>query len=107
MRGNDPDGFEASFHPHEPYKVVPAKCRHRLVKKLVPMDFPQDEIYTGLEQTRPFTILMNTTISMGTFPQCTESFTRCGHPPSFPSGRLIKRQFLYQPPDLCRGICPA
>ena len=78
VRGNDPDGFEASFHPHEPYKVVPAKCRHRLVKKLVPMDFPQDEIYTGLEQTRPFTILMNTTISTGTFPQCTESATPWG-----------------------------
>lgn len=78
VRGNDPDGFEASFHPHEPYCVTVSKCRHPLAKKLVPMDLPQDEIYTGLEQTRPFTILMETKISSGTFPQCTESFTRWG-----------------------------
>ncbi len=78
VRGNDPDGFAASFHPHEPYQVVLGKTRHPLAKQLVPMDLPQDEIYTGLEQTRPFTILMQTTISTGTFPQCTESFTRWG-----------------------------
>ena len=78
VRGNDPDGFVASFHPHEPYKVVRAKCRHRLVNKLVEMDLPKDEIYTGLEQTRPVWTLMNTTISTGTFPQCTESATPWG-----------------------------
>ena len=35
VRGNDPDGFVASFHPHEPYKVVRAKCRHRLVCSII------------------------------------------------------------------------
>ena len=78
VRGNDPDGFPASFHPHEPYKVVRAKCRNPLVEKLIEMDLPQDEIYTGLEQTRPMWTLMTTTISSGTFPQCTESSTPWG-----------------------------
>lgn len=78
VRGNDPDGFPASFHPHEPYKVVRAKCRNPLVEKLIEMDLPQDEIYTGLEQTRPMWTLMTTTISSGTFPQCTESATPWG-----------------------------
>ena len=78
VRGNDPDGVEASFHPHESYRVEVSKCRHPLSKKLVPMALPMDEIYTGLEQTSPFTILLETTISSGSFPQCTESFSRWG-----------------------------
>ena len=73
VRGNDPDGVVASFHPKEPYKVLRCKCRHPLVGKLVDMELPQDEIYTALEQTQPLWILMDTTISSGTFPQCTES----------------------------------
>ena len=78
VRGNDPDGVVASFHPKEPYRVEPAKCRHPLVSRLIPMDLPQDEIYTALEQTRPMWVLMNTTISSGTFPQCTESTSPWG-----------------------------
>ncbi len=78
VRPHDPDDVVASFHPHEPYKVVRSKCRHPLVSKLVEMDFPSDEIYTGLEQTQPLWTLMTTTISTGTFPQCTESLTPWG-----------------------------
>ncbi len=78
VRGNDPDGVQASFHPVEPYTVNVAKTRHQLTGKLQSMELPCDEIYTGLEQTAPFWTLMETTISSGTFPQCTESATPWG-----------------------------
>ena len=50
VRGNDPDGFPASFHPHEPYKVVRAKCRNPLVEKLIDMDQVTDEAIENAEQ---------------------------------------------------------
>ncbi|MBQ7396107.1 MAG: ThuA domain-containing protein [Lentisphaeria bacterium] len=79
VRGKDPDGVEASFHPKEPYCVKVAKVRHELAEKLVEMDFTiEDEIYCSLEQVTPITTLMETTISLGTSPQCTESFTPWG-----------------------------
>ena len=78
VRNNDPDKVAASFHPKEPYCVKPSKVRHPLAGKLVEMDFIEDEIYCSLEQVTPVTTLMETTISLGTFPQCTESFTPWG-----------------------------
>ena len=78
VRGNDPDGVEASFHPKEPYCVKTAKVRHPLAAVLQDMDFIEDEIYCRLEQVTPVMTLMETTISTGTFPQCTESFTPWG-----------------------------
>ena len=42
------------------------------------MDLGEDEIYTRLEQTAPATILMETTIEEGTFPQCWENTTPWG-----------------------------
>lgn len=78
VRGNDPDGVEASFHPARPYRVEVAKCRHPLCKQLQAMGLGEDEIYTRLEQTNPATVLMETTIAEGTFPQCWENATPWG-----------------------------
>lgn len=79
VRNNDPDGVESSFHPKEPYCVKVSKVRHELAGKLQEMNFPiADEIYCSLEQVTPITTLMETTISLGTSPQCTESYTPWG-----------------------------
>lgn len=73
VRGSDPDGFPSSTHPVRPYRLHRAKCRHPLVAKLEEVDFPEDEIYTELEQTCPAVTLMATTTDEGTFVQCYES----------------------------------
>lgn len=78
VRGDDPDGFDSSHHPVRPYRVDVAKSRHPLCETLQPMDLPEDEIYTGLEQTCPTTWLMQTTIDEGTFVQCYEATTPGG-----------------------------
>ncbi len=78
VRPDDPDGVPASCHPKEPFFVRRAKCRHPLAARLVEMDLPADEIYTGLEQTAPLWILLETVIGGETFPQCTESRTEWG-----------------------------
>ena len=79
VRGNDPDNVPSSFHPKEKYCVKVAKVRHELADKLVDMDFSvEDEIYCSLEQVNPVMTLMETTISLGTSPQCTESYTPWG-----------------------------
>ena len=78
VRGNDPDGVEASTHPIRPYRVDVAKSRHPLCKELQSMELGEDEIYTRLEQTHPATILMETTTLEGTFPQCWECATPWG-----------------------------
>ena len=75
VRSNDPDGVEASTHPKRPYEVTVAKCRHPLCNKLGNMQLPEDEIYINLEQTCPATVLMETTIDEGSFPQCYEART--------------------------------
>jgi hypothetical protein len=75
VRPNDPDNVPKSTHPKKPYKVEVSKCRHPLCKKLKDISLPEDEIYTELEQTCPATILMQTTIEEGTFPQCYECLT--------------------------------
>jgi len=78
VRENDPDGTPKSTHPIRPYQVDVSKCRHPLCAHLQPMDLGEDEIYTRLEQTAPATILMETTIEEGTFPQCWENTTPWG-----------------------------
>lgn len=78
VRNNDPDGIVPSFHPKEPYTVKVSKVRHPLAAQLKEMSFQEDEIYCSLEQVTPVTTLMETTISLGTCPQCTESFTPWG-----------------------------
>ena len=80
VRGQDPDGFPASTHPKHPCLVVVSKCRHPLCRDLKPMDLPEDEIYTNLEQTQPVVTLMETTINEGTFPQCYVTRTPWGGP---------------------------
>ncbi len=82
VRGDDPDGFEASSHPVRPYKVKVAKCRHPLCRQLQDMFLPEDEIYTALEQTAPAWILLQTTTDEGTFPMGYECTTPYG-------GRLV------------------
>ena len=69
VRGEDPDGFAASTHPVRPYSVAVSKTRHPLAAQLRPFSLPTDEIYTNLEQTAPVTVLLETTIDEGTFPQ--------------------------------------
>jgi hypothetical protein len=78
VRGNDPDGVEASTHPTRPYRVEVAKCSHPLCKQLQAMELGEDEIYTRLEQVSPATVLMETTTLEGTFPQCWENVTPWG-----------------------------
>ena len=78
VRGEDPDGGDASWHPKRPYKVDVAKCRHPLTQKLKALDLPTDEIYLNLEQTAPAWTLMTTTTDEGTFPMCYESRTPTG-----------------------------
>lgn len=78
VRAKDPDGFEASTHPIQDYRIVPAKTRHPLVQELQPFSVPDDEIYINLEQTAPVTVLMTTTIDHGTFPQAYISHTPWG-----------------------------
>jgi len=69
VRGEDPDGFAASTHPVRPYSVTVAKTRNPLAAKLKPFSLPTDEIYTNLEQTAPVSVLLETKIEEGTFPQ--------------------------------------
>jgi type 1 glutamine amidotransferase len=78
VRGNDPDGVEASWHPVRPYKVEVSKSRSPLTKQLKAMDLPQDEIYIHLEQVCPALTLMETRTDEGTFPQCWENKTPWG-----------------------------
>jgi len=78
VRPNDPDGVAPSTHPKKPYTIEVSKCQHELCKKLKTIDLAEDEIYTELEQTCPATILMQTTIEEGTFPQAYECTTPWG-----------------------------
>jgi hypothetical protein len=78
VRGEDPDGFDASSHPVRPYKVKVAKARHPLCSKLHDMFLPEDEIYTCLEETCPTWTIMETTTDEGTFPMCYECITPHG-----------------------------
>ena len=82
VRGEDPDGFPHSLHPVRPYHVRLAKTRHSLAQHLQPVDVPEDEMYTELEQTSPTMTLMETTTDKGTYPMCYESHTEWG-------GRLL------------------
>ncbi len=78
VRPGDPDGVESSVHPMRPYAVELCKCRHPLTGKLKPFRLPKDEIYTALEQTAPGTVLMQTRLREGTWPQCMETLTPSG-----------------------------
>lgn len=78
VRPKDPDGVAPSTHPKHPYWVVPARCRHMLAGRLVPLELPCDEIYTDLEEVSPTMTLMETRIEEGTFPQCFEARTPWG-----------------------------
>jgi hypothetical protein len=78
VRGNDPDGFEPSTHPRQPYTITPAKCRHSLCAQLQVMELPEDEIYTELEQTCPTMVLMTTEVNGKTYPQCYETTSPWG-----------------------------
>ena len=78
VRGDDPDGYAPSSHPIKPYTVGVAKCRHPLCRQLREVQIPPDEMYIGLEQTRPTVTLMETTTDEGTFPMCYETATPWG-----------------------------
>ena len=78
VRGNDPDGVAASWHPTRPYRVEIAKSRHPLCQKLEAMDLPADEIYVSLEQVCPAITILETKTDEGTFPQCWENATPWG-----------------------------
>ncbi|MHC4887213.1 MAG: ThuA domain-containing protein [Planctomycetota bacterium] len=71
VRGNDPDGVEASTHPVEPYRVDLCKCRHPLMKELKAMDLAEDEIYINMEQVCPTQTLMQNVMADGSHPQLT------------------------------------
>lgn len=75
VRPRDPDGFESSYHPKEPYTIRVSKTRHPLRNVLQDIDFPKDEIYLSLEQTCPTVTLMETQVEQGTFPMCYETIT--------------------------------
>ncbi len=75
VRPGDPDGVTPSTHPTHPYSLRLCKVRHPLVSQLAGFDIPSDEIYTQLEQVSPATVLMDTRIEEGVFPQCFENIT--------------------------------
>lgn len=60
VRGQDPDGVEASFHPVEPYSLQATSSSHPLAQRLRSFDVPEDEIYLKLEQTLPLEVLLET-----------------------------------------------
>ena len=79
VRPGDPDGVTPSFHPIHPYRVTPvAGGAHPLAKQLVPMEFPEDEIYAGLQAATTLQVLLETTIPEGCFPQCALDTTPWG-----------------------------
>jgi hypothetical protein len=78
VRPGDPDGFSPSTHPVRPYAVTVSKTRHPLAAQLVPFSLPEDEIYIELEQTAAVSVLLETRIDEGTFPQAYLARTRHG-----------------------------
>lgn len=78
VRKDDPDGSAASWHPVRPFRLKRSKTPHPLATRLVPIDFPSDEIYIELEQTRPIWTLMQVTTDEGTYPQACLSQTQWG-----------------------------
>ncbi len=78
VRNGDPDQSNPSWHPVQPYKLECSKTSHPLAKQLLPIDFPTDEIYVGLEQTSPIWTLMHTRTDEGTFPQAYLSVNEWG-----------------------------
>lgn len=71
VRPNDPDGITASTHPIEPTEVrLVAGSTHPLTKKLSNFSMPADEVYIRLHDSSVGEVLMESTISEGTFPQC-------------------------------------
>jgi len=102
VRGGDPDGVEASTHPKEPFRVTLSKTRHPLIKELVPLELPADEIYINLEQVCPAMTLMETHIGEGTFPQCCEALNPWGGKMvSFIPGHIPE---VTGSPDLIRNV---
>lgn len=78
VRPNDPDNVPKSVHPVRTFTVTPAKSRHILIGKLQSFTLPDDEIYINCEQTLPMTVLMETHIEEGIFPQCVECINPYG-----------------------------
>lgn len=75
VRPNDPDNVEKSTHPKKPFSLRVCKTRHPLHSQLVPFELDTDEIYIELEQVSPITVLMDTFIEEGVYPQCFETVT--------------------------------
>lgn len=78
VRPGDPDGIVPSTHPVKDYTVSVCKTRHPLKEKLSDFMLKEDEIYIELEQVSPCTILMETKIREGTYPQAFETITHRG-----------------------------
>ena len=78
VRDNDPDGVEKSIHPIRAYQLKKSKTRHYLVKSLIEIDVPKDEIYMSLEQVCPTTTLMVTNTKEGTIPLVTTHSNQWG-----------------------------
>jgi hypothetical protein len=102
VRPGDPDQVPTSTHPKQPYSLRVLKTRHPLIGKLQAFDLPEDEVYTGLEQTQPALFLMTTFIEGESFPQCTLSFTPQG-------GKVINfipghKEECVTHPVLCQNI---
>lgn len=78
VRGGDPDGVAASWHPVRPFSLHRSKTRHPLAEKLLPADLPEDEIYIALEQMNPIWTLLEVKTDEGTYPQAYLSQTQWG-----------------------------
>jgi hypothetical protein len=68
VRENDPEGITPSVHPVADFSVKVFNTKHKLSRELKDFKLKNDEIYTMLEQTGQADILMETSISEGTFP---------------------------------------
>jgi hypothetical protein len=75
VREGDPDGSAPSIHPSCSYELKISKSAHPLCDKLKEISFPEDELYTKLEQTRQAMTIMEAVAVHGTFPMCYETTT--------------------------------
>jgi len=111
VRSNDPEGVDPSTHPVRTYQVKVVECAHPLSGTLCDMDLPEDEIYIRLQQTCPVTVLMETTIEEGVFPQCCEAVSPWGGRivsflPGHASEAVIHPDLVYNVAKIIKYLSP-
>lgn len=78
VRGEDPDGLEASTHPVVPARIYRTKSTHPLVKRLDDFEMPEDELYINLAHAGPAWVLMEASFEGRSHPMLYEGQTTWG-----------------------------